>query len=61
MPSRACDRTAPREDGEELFLPGTVPKKSAPPRVVDIDEASGLLWREGCVGPMVTKAFVDYS
>lgn len=47
---------------EELFIPGTEPTKSASySRAVDIDSASGLLWREGCVGPMVTKSFVDYS
>ncbi len=46
----------------ELFLPGTTPTTSATSsRAVDIDEASGLLWREGCVGPMVTKSFIDYS
>ena len=51
-----------RKTVEELFLPGTAPSKSASyARAVDVDSASGLLWREGCVGPMVTKSFVDYS
>ena len=46
----------------ELFLAGTAPKKAARfGRVVDVDESSGLLWREGCVGPMVSRTFVDYS
>ena len=46
----------------ELFLAGTQPKKAARfGRVVDVDDASGLLWREGCVGPVVSKTFVDYS
>ena len=53
---------ATRKTVEELFLPGTAPTTSATSsRAVDIDEASGLLWREGCVGPMVTKSFIDYS
>ena len=46
----------------ELFLAGTQPKKAVRfGRVVDVDDASGLLWREGCVGPVVSKTFVDYS
>jgi hypothetical protein len=27
----------------------------------EIDEASGLLWRDGCVGPKVTKGFVNLN
>ncbi len=51
-----------RKTVDELFLPGTAPTKSASySRAVDVDQASGLLWREGCVGPMVTKSFIDYS
>ena len=47
---------------DELFLPGTAPTKSASYAVaVDVDAASGLKWRDGCVGPMVTRSFVDYS
>jgi membrane peptidoglycan carboxypeptidase len=47
---------------DELFLPGTAPTKSASYAVAaDIDSASGLRWRDGCVGPMVTRSFVDYS
>ncbi|MCJ7710686.1 MAG: hypothetical protein MUQ32_07610, partial [Chloroflexi bacterium] len=45
---------------KELFLPGTAPTSAADIAVpVDIDEASGLLWQEGCVGPMVTENFID--
>ena len=45
---------------KELFLPGTAPTSAADIDVpVDIDEASGLLWQEGCVGPMVTESFID--
>jgi hypothetical protein len=47
---------------EELFIPGTEPKSTANIfRKADIDQASGLLWREGCVGPMVSKTFIDFS
>jgi peptidoglycan glycosyltransferase len=47
---------------EELFLPGTEPTRAADVAVaVDVDAASGLLWQEGCVGPMVAKSFIDYS
>ena len=46
-PNGATTRTV-----DELFLPGTAPTKSASYAVaVDIDQASGLKWREGCVGP----------
>jgi membrane peptidoglycan carboxypeptidase len=56
-PSGATRRTV-----EELFNDGTEPTKSASAStVVDIDAASGLRWQEGCVGPMVTRAYVDYS
>lgn len=51
-----------RKTVQELFLPGTAPTQAASySRAVDIDSASGLLWREGCVGPMATKSFIDYS
>ncbi len=46
----------------ELFLPGTVPNRPSDLyRVVDIDEASGLLWQEGCVGPIQTRTFIDFT
>ena len=53
---------ATRKSVQELFLPGTAPTKSATSsKTLDIDSASGLLWQEGCVGPMETKSFIDYS
>ncbi|HEY7590283.1 MAG TPA: transglycosylase domain-containing protein, partial [Candidatus Limnocylindrales bacterium] len=46
----------------EIFIPGTVPTQHDNlRRLADIDEATGLLWQEGCTGPMVTKAFMDFS
>jgi membrane peptidoglycan carboxypeptidase len=46
----------------ELFLPGTVPTQDETSRVTaQIDEASGLLWQEGCAGPQVTQGFFDLS
>jgi len=45
---------------DELFLPDTAPTSAADIAVaVDVDEASGLLWQEGCVGPLVTRSFID--
>ena len=56
-PSGATRRTV-----EELFIADTEPTKSAAAStVVDIDAATGLRWQDGCVGPMVTRAYVDYS
>ncbi len=47
---------------KELFLPGTVPTQKETIRVAaSIDKASGLLWREGCAGPKVTKGFFNLS
>ena len=47
---------------KELFLPGTVPTQKESIRVGrEIDEASGLLWQEGCVGPKVTRGFFNLS
>jgi membrane peptidoglycan carboxypeptidase len=47
---------------QELFLPGTEPTQAADITVsVDVDEPSGLLWMDGCVGPMVTKPFIDFK
>ncbi len=47
---------------KELFLPGTVPTERETIRVsLEVDEASGLLWQEGCVGPKVTQGFFDLS
>jgi membrane peptidoglycan carboxypeptidase len=47
---------------KELFIPGTEPTQSDDlRRTVDIDSASGLLWQEGCVGPMRTVGALDLS
>jgi membrane peptidoglycan carboxypeptidase len=47
---------------KEMFLPGTDPKRSADVSVaVDVDAATGLLWQDGCVGPMETRSFLDFS
>jgi len=47
---------------KELFIKGTVPTQRQSLRVSrEIDEASGLLWRDGCVGPKVTKGFVNLN
>jgi membrane peptidoglycan carboxypeptidase len=45
---------------KELFLPGTVPTQRETIRVsLTVDAASGLLWRDGCVGPKVQRGFFD--
>ena len=47
---------------KELFIKGTVPKARETIRVsVEIDEASGLLWQDGCVGPKVSRGFFDLT
>ncbi len=47
---------------DELFIPGTEPTETDDfHRSVDIDSASGLLWQDGCVGPMKTIGALDYS
>ncbi|MEX1171801.1 MAG: transglycosylase domain-containing protein [Chloroflexota bacterium] len=47
---------------KELFIPGTEPTERETIRVArEIDEASGLLWQDGCVGPKVTRGFFDLS
>jgi membrane peptidoglycan carboxypeptidase len=47
---------------EEYFIEGTVPKDREDFRVaLDIDAATGLRWRDGCVGPRVTRGFFDLS
>jgi membrane peptidoglycan carboxypeptidase len=51
-----------RKTVEELFLPGTVPTQEETSRItLDIDEASGLLWQEGCAGPKVARGFFDLA
>jgi membrane peptidoglycan carboxypeptidase len=47
---------------KELFIKGTVPTERERIRVSrEVDEASGLLWREGCVGPKVTRGFFNLN
>jgi penicillin-binding protein 1A len=49
-----------RKTVKELFLPGTVPTERETIRVsLTVDAESGLLWREGCVGPAVQRGFFD--
>ncbi len=51
-----------RKTVKELFIKGTVPTERETIRVSrEIDKASGLLWREGCVGPRVTKGFFNLN
>jgi membrane peptidoglycan carboxypeptidase len=57
LPGPATKKTV-----DEIFLPGTAPTKPADVTVtLDIDSASGLLWQAGCVGPMTTQTFIDFS
>jgi membrane peptidoglycan carboxypeptidase len=47
---------------KELFLPDTVPTQKETLRVTaSIDSATGLLWRDGCAGPRVTRGFFNLS
>ncbi len=47
---------------KELFIDGTVPKRTDDLHVeLDIDEATGLLWQDGCDGPKITAPFLDFS
>ena len=47
---------------KEYFIDGTVPKQVDNTKVgVSIDSATGLLWQAGCLGPEVTKGFLDFS
>ncbi len=51
-----------RRTVDELFLPGTEPTRAASVTVtLDIDAATGKLWQDGCVGPMVTRSYIDFS
>jgi membrane peptidoglycan carboxypeptidase len=46
----------------ELFLPGTQPTTTDDfHHSIQIDAASGLLWQDGCVGPMETVGALDLS
>jgi hypothetical protein len=47
---------------KELFIEGTEPTRRDDLHVaVQIDAATGLLWQEGCTGPMETRMFLDFS
>ncbi len=47
---------------KEYFIDGTVPNQVDNTKVgVQIDSATGLLWQDGCLGPEVTKGFLDFS
>ncbi|MCI0345971.1 MAG: penicillin-binding protein [Chloroflexi bacterium] len=46
----------------ELFIEGTVPRKVDELHVaLDIDEASGKLWQDGCRGPKISSGYLDFS
>jgi len=46
----------------ELFISDTVPRTiDDTKRAIEIDSLSGDLWADGCVGPVVTKGFLDLS
>jgi membrane peptidoglycan carboxypeptidase len=47
---------------KEYFASGNAPKKVDNTKVgVAIDKATGKLWQDGCLGPKVTKGFLDFS
>lgn len=47
---------------KEWFIEGTVPTQVDNMRTeLDIDEATGKLWQDGCAGPMVRMPFLDFS
>jgi membrane peptidoglycan carboxypeptidase len=47
---------------KEMFIKGTAPSRQDDLHVdVQIDQATGLLWQDGCTGPMVTKGVLDFS
>jgi membrane peptidoglycan carboxypeptidase len=47
---------------KEVFIDGTQPTQVDDTKVgVEVDEDSGKLWQEGCVGPKKTKGFLDLS
>jgi len=57
LPGPFSDKTV-----DELFIEGTVPTKVDDTKVgIDVDSVSGLLWADGCVGPMETRGFLDLS
>jgi hypothetical protein len=47
---------------KEIYIKGTEPTRKDNLHVeAQIDAATGLLWQDGCTGPMVTKTFLDFS
>jgi penicillin-binding protein 1A len=47
---------------KEWFIDGTAPQNVDNTKVaVNVDDATGLLWQDGCLGPQVTKGFLDLS
>ncbi len=47
---------------KEYFIAGTAPKQADDTKNgVAIDKATGKLWQDGCLGPKVTKGFMDLS
>jgi membrane peptidoglycan carboxypeptidase len=47
---------------KEYFIDGTVPTQLDDTKTgVAIDAATGLRWQDGCLGPQVTKGFLDFS
>jgi membrane peptidoglycan carboxypeptidase len=47
---------------KEIYIKGTEPTRRDNLHVeAQIDSATGLLWQDGCTGPMVTKEFLDFS
>ena len=47
---------------KEIFIEGTEPTRKDNLHVeAQIDSATGLLWQDGCTGPMVTRTFLDFS
>ncbi len=47
---------------KELFIKGTAPRERETLRVSrEVDQASGLLWRTGCVGPKVSRGFFNLN
>ena len=46
----------------EIFIKDTQPTRRDNLHVdVEIDSATGMLWQEGCTGPMETRRFLDFS
>jgi hypothetical protein len=47
---------------KEWFIEDTVPREVDTTKVgIEIDEATGALWQEGCAGPQTLQGFLDLS